>query len=64
MGAARGVEVSRVSHVSEVMPEVADYIRQARCAHVWPAELTPDATCQQGCGQAYGDWAEKKAGQR
>lgn len=28
------------------------------CAHVWPAELAPDAACENGCGLAYGDWSE------
>jgi hypothetical protein len=29
------------------------------CAHVWPAELEPDAPCEQGCGLVYADWSEE-----
>jgi hypothetical protein len=27
------------------------------CAHVWPAELEPEAPCE-GCGLPYGEWSE------
>lgn len=50
--------MSKVSHISEVMPDLVEVL-QARCAHVWPAELSPDAPCEHGCGLTYDNWAEK-----
>jgi hypothetical protein len=29
------------------------------CAHVWPAELEPEAPCED-CGLPYGEWSENE----
>lgn len=29
------------------------------CAHIWPAELEPDAACEQECGTTYAEWSEE-----
>lgn len=32
------------------------------CTHIWPDELTPDATCLDECGLAYSEWTDMDNG--